>query len=374
LIADAVKTKGEVEVAEFLITLDSCARSHAAESNRDICEIAPTPLAAMEVSDEWVAAEDAMAATIAVQEDDGELQDLEALRRKRVRDASADMIPRGKRRRVTTGVDEDELMGNEAEMEDGDGDDIEVINAGKARFEKWHARKIAAWKREDLLKKLKDAHLQVLDIILREDEEAQKQKGLTREPADASDPDTGMDFKALSPLSRRRLTKRLYMRRKRAQLRGEDVGQAGEIAVGLERMKPGRKAGGKGKEKTASVVGEIEREELPSENIGSGRVATMTPESDGLGPLPSIDDLEDADGTTAKRNTKVSGKTRHQKIRTELENAGIDASYLHKHDMGLFHHGPLGKLVGFGLIVDFVAVYSFTMVQDIQTARAIPRG
>jgi hypothetical protein len=359
LIADAIKTKGEVEVVEFLITLDSCARSCATESSQDTRESAPTPPAALEVSEKWVAAEEAMAAAIAVEEDHEELQELEALRRKRVRDASANMMPRGKRRRVASGVGEDELMHNESEIDDEE-DGIEVVNAGKARFDTWHTREIATWKREDLLRTLDDAHLQVLDAILREDEEAQKDKDLNLEPADASDPDTGVDLTALSPVTRRRLKKRLYMRRKRAQLRGEDVDQASKVTVSLERMKPGRKVGGKGKEKSVSVVEKLEGETLSIGKKNSKRGTSTTPEFTEPGP---DDVLEDADGTTEKSVT-IPVKTRYQKIRAEFENAGIDASYLRKHGMDLFHHGPLGKLVGFGLIANLVAVYLFIVVQD----------
>jgi hypothetical protein len=98
------------------------------------------------------------------------------------------------------------------------------------------------------------------------------------------------------------------MRRKRAQLRGE-----AEVTVELERIKPGRKVGGKGEDKSGSVV-----EEKPR-------------------------------------------KVRYQKVRDEFDNAGIDASYLRKHDMDLFHYGPLGKLVGSALIVNLAVIYSFIM-------------
>src|SRR6267154_3825203 len=244
LIADDVKTKGEVEVVEFLTTLDSCVHPRATEANLDIREILSVPPAAIEVSEKWVAAEDAMAAAIAAKEDLGELEELEALRRKRVRDARADMIPRGKRRRIAAGVREDKPVVVEHSERDVESMGVEIAGAGKAHFKNWHARNIATWEREDLLTKLEDVHWQVLDAILREDEEIQKEKSLNREgSADviSQESDTGLDLKILSPTSRRRLTKRLYMRRMRAQLRGEDVAQAREAPMGLVRLKPGRK-------------------------------------------------------------------------------------------------------------------------------------
>ncbi|KAG0700064.1 hypothetical protein DFH29DRAFT_933903 [Suillus ampliporus] len=312
LIADAVKTKGEVEVVEFIITLDSCARSRATETDQDI------------LSDEWVAAEEAMAAALVVEEDHGELEELEASRRKRVRDARADMIPRGKRRRVTAGVGEDELMADE----DFEGESVSVeVVAGEARFEKWHAREIAAWEQDDLLKKLEDMHLQ-------------KEKSLSREgSADviSQESDTGMDLKALSPTSRRRLTKRLYMRRKRAQLRGEDV-----APTSLARIKPGRKR----KEKAATVAEEIGKEMLPSGENDRGRRVAATPDPTEPDPEVNDDDLRDAGEEATKKCINMAGKTRYQKIRSEFKNAGINASYLSKHGMDLFHLGRLGKARG----------------------------
>lgn len=339
LIAEAVKTKGEVEVAEFLVTLDSCTRSRATDTS-DILSTAP---AAIEVSDEWVVAEEAMATALTVEEARGELQQLGALRRKRVRDAKADMIPRGKRRRITVEVEEDELIGcGDSERDNAQDDSMSVeVVAGKARFEKWHARKIAAWERDDLLKNLEDMHLQVLDAMLREDEEAQKGKSLSREgSADviSQDPDTGMDLNILSPSSRRRLTKRLYMRRKRAQLRGEDV-----ALVTLARKKPGRK----GKEKAAKEVEETEKEELLLSGKKDVRVrATMTPDLTEPDSQADYNDLGDAGEATTKKRINAGGKTRYQKIKFEFENAGINASYLGEHDMDLFHLGRLGKLMG----------------------------
>lgn len=366
LIAEAVKTKGEVEIVEFLITLDSCARSGVTETS----DFVLTALAAVEVSDEWIAAEEAMAAALIVEEDHGELQELEALRRKRVRDAKADMIPRGKRRRVGAEVGADELIACEDSERDAVGDEpmsVEVAK-GKARFEEWHARKIAAWERDNLFKKLEDSQLQVLDAMLREDEEAQKEKSLSREgSADVISQglDNGMNMNVLSPTSRRRQTKRLYMRRKRAQLRGEDV-----VPVTLARMKPGRK----GKEKAVTVVEETEKEEVLPSGKEIGDMATVVldfaePESEA-----DDDDAGNAGKAITKKSIKVRGKTRYQKIRFDFQNAGINASYLGEHGMDLFHLGRLGKLMGYVLIVNLIAVFSFIVAQDIQIARAMSRG
>ncbi|KAG2038530.1 hypothetical protein BDR03DRAFT_1091155 [Suillus americanus] len=334
LIAEAVKTKGEIEIVEFLVTLDS-----RATETGDIMSTAP---AAVEVSDEWIVAEEAMAAALAVEEGRGELQQLEALRRKRIRDAKADIIPRGKRRRVTVEVGADELLACEdSERDDFEGDSmgVEVVK-GKARFEKWYARKTAAWERDDLFKKLDDMHLQVLDTMLREDEEAQKEKSLSREgSADMISQDLGtrMDTRVLSPTSRRRHTKRLYMRRKRAQLRGEDV-----VPVTLARMKPGRK----GKEKAAQVVEESETEEVSPSKREIGNREAMTPDLTYPDSQADDDDVGDTGKVATKRHINVGGKTRYQKVRSDFEDAGISASYLGEHGMDLFHLGRLGKLMG----------------------------
>jgi hypothetical protein len=338
LIAEAVKTKSEVEIVEFLVTLESCARSCATETG-DILSTAP---AAIEVSDEWVVAEEAMAAALTIEEGHGELQELGALRRKRVRDAKADMIPRGKRRRVTVEVGADELVAcEESEGDDFEGDSMSVeVVKGKARFEKWHARKVAAWERDDLFKKLDDVHLQVLDTMLREDEEAQRGKSLNRGGSAnmiSQDLDTGMDTRVLSPTSRRRHTKRLYMRRKRARLRGEDV-----VPVTLARMKPGRK----GKDKVTQVVEETEREEVLPSGKEMGNRDSMTPDLTYPDSQDDEDDGGDAGKVTTKKRINVGGKRRYQKVRSDFENVGINASYLGEHGMDLFHLGRLGKLMG----------------------------
>ncbi|KAG2028284.1 hypothetical protein BDR03DRAFT_1029960, partial [Suillus americanus] len=211
---------------------------------------------------------------------------------------------------------------------------------GKARFEKWHARKIAAWERDDLLKKLEELHLQVLDAMLREDEDAQKKKILSREGSAnviSQDLDNGVDMAVLSPTSRRRHTKRLYMRRKRAQIRGEDM-----VPVTLARMKPGRK----GKETAAQVVEETEQEEMLPSGEEIGKRATMTPDFTEPDSEADGDGVEDAGKATTKKHINVGGKTRYQKIRSDFEKAGINASYLGEHGMDLFHLGRLGKLMG----------------------------
>ncbi|KAG1764862.1 hypothetical protein EV702DRAFT_1153319 [Suillus placidus] len=335
LIAEAVKTKGELEIAEFLVTLDSCARSCATETG-DIMSIAP---AAIEVSDEWVVAEEAMAAALTVEEDHGELQEMEALRRKRVRDAKADRISRGKRRRVT--VEVGAMACEDSERDDSEDESMSVdVIKGKARFEKWHARKIAAWERDDLLKKLEELHLQVLDAMLREDEEAQKKKSLSREGSSnviLQDLDNGLDTAILSPTSRRRHTKRLYMRRKRAQTRGEDM-----VPVTLARMKPGRK----GKEMAAQAAEETEQDEMLPSGEEIGKRATMTPDFTEPDSEADDDDVGDAGKATTKKHINVGGKTRYQKIRSDFEKAGINASYLGEHGMDLFHLGRFGKLMG----------------------------
>ncbi|KAG2053421.1 hypothetical protein BDR06DRAFT_956483 [Suillus hirtellus] len=338
LIAEAVKTKGEVEIVEFLITLDSCARSGVNETS----DIVSTALAAVEVSDEWITAEEAMAAALIVEEDHGELQELEALRRKRVRDAKVDMIPRGKRRRVAVEVGADALIACEDSGRDDVEDEPMSVEAakGKARFEEWHARKIAAWKRDDLFKKLDDSHLQVLDTMLREDEEAQKRKSLSREGSADLDPqglENEMNMNVLSPTSRRRQTKRLYMRRKRAQLRGEDA-----VPVTLARLKPGRK----GKEKAVTVVEETEKEEVLPFGKEIGDMVMMVPDLAEPELEADDDDAGNASKAITKKSIKVRGKTRYQKIRVDFQNAGINASYLGEYGMDLFHLGRLGKLMG----------------------------
>lgn len=99
----------------------------------------------------------------------------------------------------------------------------------------------------------------------------------------------------LSPASRRRLRKRMYMRRKRAEATGGDVDQS------LGRLKPGRK------------------------------------------PLPRPGEVED--DTVPTRHAHPSGKTLTYKMKEQLKVAEITPEWLEEEHLDLFHMSGLYKLM-----------------------------
>lgn len=120
---------------------------------------------------------------------------------------------------------------------------------------------------------------------------------------------------SLSPASRRRLQKRLYMRRKRAEKNGETADNT------ITRLKPGRKS----KPRKAD--------------------------------LPTID-LRAEDGSEAEkgdqheqatRHPHPSGKTLPYKIREQFDSQGIDAVRLRQEGLGLFHMVNLSRLMRYAL-------------------------
>ncbi|KAF8845930.1 hypothetical protein BDN67DRAFT_3301 [Paxillus ammoniavirescens] len=136
------------------------------------------------------------------------------------------------------------------------------------------------------------------------------------------DPDPAL----LSPRSRRRLQKRLYMRRRRALLHGDNAGSESVLAttdkskaMNMEKLKPGKKA--------------------KTEQCNMSAVSTSVPGSE----APS-----DVESEAAKEISKKAkgGLTLPYKLRAEFAALGVDAAYLRAQGMDLLHLGALGRLMG----------------------------
>ena len=210
----------------------------------------------------------------------------------------------------------------------GQGRDREGQRARREEFERWQEEREVEWAREDVLGRLDVVGLQVLDRMLRLDEESRDEEGdsgddleeegepsmTPHHPAasssspdppsqndDAEDEDPSANPSRLSPASRRRIHKRLYMRSKRAKASG------GIAQLNPARLKPGRKASATSKYKQ-----------------------------------PRVNDNADEAGNPKQH---VRGDTRPYKIQRELERLGIGADYLHENGMGLFHLSALGRLM-----------------------------
>lgn len=234
----------------------------------------------------------------------------------------------------------------------GPGRDREGQKVRKEEFERWRGEREVEWTREDVLARLDADSLQVLDRMLRLDEdrrteeagsgvEGEKEEGEGQDHArqrpattgpsrafhpmassssfvepratsptpsspvlatsdDNEDDDAGPISSSLFPADRARIRKRLYMRRKRAQARG------GVAQLDPVRLKPGRKTSATSKYRP---------------------------------PCTNDNDSENLKQQPAR------GDTRQYKIQREFERLGIDADYLRASGLGLFHLGALGRLM-----------------------------
>ena len=197
--------------------------------------------------------------------------------------------------------------------------------ARKEEFERLRAELEIEWARKDELARLDTVALQVLDRMLRVDEEEWRLSNMVDPVACSSVPggpppssppakatpninedDAGTVPSNLSPASRRLISKRLYMRRKRAEASG------GTAQLDPTRLKPGRKVSATSKYR-------------PPKLRGDGHGA-----SDGEVPNP-------------KR--PMRGGTRPYKIQSEFERLGIGADYLRDNGLELFHLSALGRLM-----------------------------
>ncbi|KIJ07047.1 hypothetical protein PAXINDRAFT_103124 [Paxillus involutus ATCC 200175] len=140
------------------------------------------------------------------------------------------------------------------------------------------------------------------------------------------DPTRDPDPMLLSPRSRRRLQKRLYMRRRRALLHGDNVGSESALstadkskATNMEKLKPGKKA-------------KAEQSDMP--------VAFAS--------VPGSEAPSDVESEAAKEiSTKTKGGlTLPYKLKAEFAALGVDAAYLRAQGMDLLHLGVLGRLMG----------------------------
>jgi hypothetical protein len=213
--------------------------------------------------------------------------------------------------------------------------------ARKEEFERLRAEREIEWAREDTLARLDVVALQVLDRMSRVDEERRVKAGSDDDeggksstmphlvasssspagelhptippppspPATPTPNDSGDDAGAvpstnLSPASRRLISKRLYMRRKRAEASGRTA------QLDPARLKPGRKESATSKYRQ---------------------------------PRPHAGD-DDGD-PNPNPNRPERGGTRPYKIQREFERLGIGADYLRENGLGLFHLGALGHLM-----------------------------
>lgn len=174
------------------------------------------------------------------------------------------------------------------------------------------------------------------------------------------------ELASLSPASRRRHQKKLYMRRKRAQTTGAAIDET------IQRLKPGRK----GKSKPSGMNTPTETEGYSSQITGttpSSRIQDLLPTSainERSSQANSLDDPNHnqepgpADPSGQSRNSRSSGATRTYKIGAQMTDVGIDADWLYDEGLALFHMNRLAKLMRCVLPADcppgFESYQSFT--------------
>jgi hypothetical protein len=348
LIAASIGTKSTADVAVYLSLLREGAAAATATTGMIARDQRP---AAHEVSAALIALEDQLATCVCAAEPS------------RVREELGDARAEAERA-VKNGM---RLRRGEGGKGKSLARDREGQEARRAAFEQWRGEHELGWAREDVLARLDVVGLQVLDRILRLDEERRAEGGSGDEEGEAEyeDEDEDEDDGArqrrsaagpsttllraaslssiageshattpppssppapisdddkddggpippnLSPISRRRVYKRLYMRRKRAEASG------GAAQLDPSRLKPGRKASA------------TSRYKQPHRN-------------------------GDSDSENPKQPAR--GDTRPYKIQRELERLGIGADYLHANGLDLFHLGALGRLMRCVSVCAFVFV------------------
>jgi hypothetical protein len=332
LIAASIGTKSTVDVAIYISLLRQGATQ--ASINKPTSKHDATITigrdqhpAAHQVSEELVILEDQQAAHVCV---------AEPMRAKEVEsEARAETL-----RSMKSG-----MRVRRGEGKKGGERDREGQLARKKEFERLRAEREIEWAREDALARLDAVALQVFDRMLRVDEERrvkvdfddEEEEGKSSEiphpvassSSPAGDPhartppptslpanspgsdndnedDTGAVPSNLSPASRRLVSKRLYMRRKRAEASGSTA------QLDPVRLKPGRKASATSKYRP---------------------------------PRPHRDSDCAADGEDPVMKQPERGYTRPYKIQHDFERFKIGAEYLHENGLGMFHLGALGRLM-----------------------------
>lgn len=330
MIAEHVKTKNVVDICAYMGMLEDGARSQRIRLKRKGMEVA------MEVSEEWVELEEEKAAGLIVAEEKWKATAAGIARENETKRKKREIIPRAKR---------------------GEKRSEEEQGRKRSEFKEWHEGQKNRWGKEDLLQSMGVAHLKVIDNILREEEDALSavttSRRSTLEPPQLQLPPSTIEdemidpvlrtpvgpvagpstavqmpepnspkstLQDLSPASRRRIYKRLYMRRKRSEAMGIVDAQPSQTSDIALRVKPGRKSRPRKMRKTdeGSAIGGDDGDE---------------------------DDDDDDDEEDGLRHSHIGGKTRHYKIKSQFEASNLGAQALHENGLGLFHLSALAKLM-----------------------------
>lgn len=380
LIAQEIPTKGITEVCEFILLLDKVSKNVKSDSSVYTSE------AAREMSDSWVTFEENCAAGLIGNEPKWD---------KKASVAERKIILHSERLALRS-----KKCKGGREKRDRAGEKLR----SKA-FEDTKERYTALWRREDFLKDLNPIHLSIIDNIFRCSEQktdglypATKdttispqnidalfaREGLLQQATNESDTDftfLGADLQLLgsetaissnlqaadqgrsdeseqenignlSPVSRRRYKKRLYMRRKRAEAAGRTT------SYEIKCLKPGRKPF-KGKKQL--IIGDLNVDPKNSESIATmeltqTQLENVSPESDlkttfpkGTSQALSIPETGNFKSTVTDENVvNVGGSTRPKKVKAEMSEfteLALDASALSAEGLDLIYLSRLKELM-----------------------------
>ncbi|KAL1661642.1 hypothetical protein GGF50DRAFT_117768 [Schizophyllum commune] len=316
LIASCIPTKTVPDVCAYLEALEEAASYHSLPDALDQRRIAPL---AMGVSESWLEWEETQATRLAAAEPDWEACALNAQRQDTLATSSSD----------TSDPARDTLL--------------------------------AQWKAEDVLHTLDPYRLRAISHILRADEDDPPRpttpsrtipnptalnpaheddaetsaRGRSQSPSRPRSQSSTPSTHDLSPKSRRRLQKRLYMRRKRAEKAGvEAVQDAGLLKVGRpKKVRPPRKRRRRGRGEDQEGAGE-EQGRAGGDQDQDGREDCDDVDGEGGGQ-------EDGEGEEGKEDSDYAhphrgGTTAPYKARRLFEEAGITPAVLAEHKLDLF--------------------------------------
>lgn len=375
LIAEAVRTKSTLEVYSYINRLEEGMRNqeeglHDGRARRRNMD------GALEVSDAWIEWEEKQSHAIVASEAHWDVLASAANRKHETQTKKREIFPRIKAEGSLIDPDEDP---DEKEKR-------------QTVLDLWLEQQNLLWAEEDLWGSMDMTHFKVIDNILRDEEDALAAEAIaeaannsrqaTLEPTQIisfhsvvddsnidpllRDPSPIVQYSStsgstqeakasleipLSPASRKRLRKRLYMRRKRAEAAGplafiestiEETVAAAVPTEGVRREKPGRKSRPKKRSKIdedsvdVAETGDIENHKKKKRKTQEGSVDVS--EAGGIHDIK-----EETNDDPDHRHSNIPGKTRHYKIKGQLESMGLDAKSLHAKGLGLFHLSALAK-------------------------------
>jgi hypothetical protein len=172
----------------------------------------------------------------------------------------------------------------------------------------------------------------------------------------------------LSPASRRRYQKRLYMRKKRAEKTGSEY-----VAI-VTKLRPGRKT--KERKPPKPRPRTYRSKNNPPEDDPDDFSMNVDDTTDGFSAsavnqdtIQNSDQEEEDDDPPEHAHRNKSGMTKPYKVKKEFASQGIDADVLMQGDLGLFHLSTLSRLMKFVFLHAYLQIYDLPVTWQIIQVR-----